>query len=253
MHETINLGIMISGSGTTMEAVIKATKEGGMLHNKVKPVVVIASKSGIAGCEKADKLGIPVRIVERKLFNKSKTGLNEFGWAILAYLKEFDAHYVSQNGWLPLTPSNVIESFKGGIFNQHPGPLDPDNIDINGIPIHFGGKGMHGLAVHSAVLEFQRQTKRIFPSEATIHRVCSEVDGGAVVARQFVEIISGDTPELLSARMLPIEHQLQIDFWQNVYKENVTELYRNKPLIHDGEEQFLHQAIIYARDAYPNG
>lgn len=253
MHEQIRLAILISGSGSTMESIVEATKPSGPLFEKVKPVVVIASKADIQGSERAHNLGIPVSVINRKDYMKGPEGLIAYEAELLAELEKFGVEWVSQNGWLPLTPEGVISCFEGKIFNQHPGPLDPGHKDKDGKQLHFGGVGMHGLAVPAAVLEFQRLAGRIFPDEATIHRVDAGFDGGAVVARREVEIVSGDTPESVARRMLPVEHQLQRDFWGKVYEGNVSEVSRDIHLIHEEEAGLLWQAIACARKAYPNG
>jgi phosphoribosylglycinamide formyltransferase 1 len=231
----INLAIFISGTGTTMKAIIQATKKNGLLYQKVNPVIVIASRPDAGGIKLAEELGTPVKVVERKNFENGQL----FGMKILSYLNELNVQYISQNGWLPFTPKNVLEFYKDKIFNQHPGPTE------------FGGRGMHGIAVHAAVLEFQCLTGRNFPTEAVVHCVSPVVDGGAVVARQEVQVLPNDTPEMLAARVLPEEHKLQIKFWQSVYQGNINELIRAVPLIHNNEEQKLSKAIqngiIYAR------
>lgn len=236
-----------------MEKIAKAAKPGGILYGKIEPAVVVSSRPEAAGLEKAKALGIPAEVVRRRDFEKGEPGLEAFGWIIMGILRKYSADYISQNGWLPLTPANVIYTYEGRIFNQHPGPLDPAHVDEDGKPLHFGGKGMHGLAVHAAVLEFQRLTSRGFPTEATIHHVSPKVDGGAVVARREVDVFPDDSPETLAARVLPAEHSLQIAFWQSVYDSTVSDLARPPYLIMPGEENLLHEAIIYARETYPNG
>ncbi len=253
MRERLRLAIFISGGGSTMDAIVRATQQDGQLNNRIEPVVVISNKPDASGISKAQALDIPVRVVDRKDFEKGEKGLEQFGWAILAFLREFSADFISQNSWLALTPANVIQEYEGKIFNQHPGPLDPDHKGSDGLPLHFGGKGMHGLAVHAAVLEFQRISSRSFPAEATIHRVNPVVDEGVVVARNQVKVFSGDSPESLARRVLPYEHELQIEFWKGVSDGVGTEYHRPEHLIHEHEENFLKQAIIYARSAYPNG
>jgi phosphoribosylglycinamide formyltransferase 1 len=237
MPEKLRLAIFISGSGTTMEAIGYACQENDPLYGRIEPVLVIASRSDAGGIPKAENLGIPIQIVERKSFENGQL----FGEKLLSYLYQYNVEYINQNGWLPFTPKNVVECFKNKIFNQHPGPTE------------FGGKGMHGLAVHAAVLEFQRLTGRKFPTEAVIHKVTNVVDGGAVVARREVQIYPGDTPELLRDRVIKVEHALQIDFLNQLSQGIITELYREKPLVHKGEEQKLIQAIqygvIYAQNA----
>lgn len=203
MKRKLRLAILISGSGSTMEAIVKSCKNG-KLKNKIEPVVVISNKENIPGIDKAKRLNVSVEIVKNNKY-------------LLSILKKYKPDIISQNGWLPLTPANVIKEYKNKIFNQHPAPLDPDNKDRKGNSLHFGGKGMHGLAVHKAVLDFQRKAKRRFPTEATIHKVTEKFDEGEVVARLEVPVLSSDTPESLAKRVLPFEHKLFIEFLEKEY------------------------------------
>jgi len=248
----LRLAMLISGGGSTMQAIGLACKEGS-LKGKIEPVVVISSKVEAAGIEKAKNLSVPVEVVQRKDFEKGATGAETFGQALSTALQKYHPDIITQNGWLPYTPKSVIDQHEGKIFNQHPGPLDPDNLDHEGQPLHFGGKGMHGLAVHAAVLKFQQLTERKSPTEATVHRVTQKVDGGKVVFRKEVPVHLGDTPESLAKRVLPIEHECQIAFLSQFYDKKVKELKRESPLVHPGEEDKLWKAKEFARRAYPNG
>jgi folate-dependent phosphoribosylglycinamide formyltransferase PurN len=111
--------------------------------------------------------------------------------------------FVGQYGWLPLTPENVVNEYKGMIINQHPAPLDPGNPD-------FGGKGMYGKAAVYARLLFVKRTNRDFWNEAIAHRVEKEYDKGKVVKALRVPIESDDTVETLYARLYPFEYETQI-------------------------------------------
>lgn len=236
--------MLISGSGSTMQAIAKACLFGE-LKNKITPVVVISSRKDAKGIQKALDLKIPVFIIQPKEKN--------FGSKIARILKNKKVNFVLQNGWLPFTPKAVVSKYEHKIFNQHPGPLDPGSLDKNRKALHFGGKGMHGLAVHQAVLKFQELTGRRFPTEAAIHKVTPIVDGGAVVYRKKVPVFKNDTAESLAARVLPIEHKIQIEFLKKLFQGQVKNLKRKKPLVMPGEEKFLHQAIEFARKKYPNG
>ena len=109
---------------------------------------------------------------------------------------------------------------------------------------------MHGLAVHAAVIKFQELTGRRFPTEATIHRVTSVVDGGEVVSRMQVAVEKKDTPESLANRVLPYEHEMQILFLKEAYRGNIKRDKRKEPLVKDEEEELLKQAINYAVNKY---
>lgn len=235
-----------------MQAIGLACKEGS-LKGKIEPVVVISSRVDAAGIEKAQKLGIPVEVIQRKDFEKGPKGLEVFGQALSSTLEKYHPGIITQNGWLPYTPESVILAYDGKIFNQHPGPLDPDNLDKEGQPLHFGGKGMHGLAVHAAVLKFQELTARRFSTEATIHRVSPKVDGGEVVFRKEVLVMIGDTPESLAKRVLPVEHECQIAFLNQVHDKKVKVLKRESSLVWSGEEDKLREAKEFGRKTYPDG
>ena len=79
-------------------------------------------------------------------------------------------------------------------------------------------------------------------------------DSGLVVARAPVDILPNDTPEQLAARLLPVEHLLQLRFWEDLAtKGDVPICNRENPLIAESEAPLLQQAIVYARGQYPNG
>ncbi len=248
----IRLGMFISGGGTTMEAIGKACSEGGPLYGKVKPVIVIADRA-CGGVEKAQALGIPVSVIKRTDFPKGPERTMQHGEKVLEALRRYAPDVITQNGWLSLTSPEIIEAFEQRIFNQHPAPLDPDTIDAFGEPLHFGGKGIFGRAAHASVLEFQHLTGRVFPTEATIHRVTSEFDQGAVVYRQEVPAEPDDTAETLASRVLPYEHGAHIIFLNNLFEGEVPNLCRLVPLVQSGEEHLLYQAKYYAREQYPKG
>ncbi len=240
----VRLAILMSGGGTTMESIVRACDIDGPLFGKILPVVVISDRA-CGGLAKAKKLGVPTAMVTRPISSDGKE-----------LLEIFDTFYpdvVSQNGWLSKTPLTVIRKFERNIYNQHPAPLDPENKGSDGKSLNFGGKGIFGKAAHASVLEFQRLSGRVFPTEASIHRVTEQFDEGEVVARRVVNIILGDTVESLSRRMLPIEHDLQIEFLKNVYDGRVKALVRKNPLIRTSEEQLLEKAKKIATTLYPHG
>ncbi len=252
LKKPINIAILISGTGTTMESIIKATKTG-KLKGKVIVCCVIASTHAAKGIEKAKKYTIPVVVIKRSDFQKGKKGQIDFGNKLLIYLRKYKAHIITQNGWLPLTPLNVVEAYKGKLFNQHPGPLDPNNVDVSGNPLHFGGPGMYGKAVHRAVLEFNKRIKRPFKTEATIHYVSGIFDTGQVVFRREIEVKDDDTVETLSQRVLPIEHALFTNFLEQLYRKSINTLKRTSNLVKKGEENNFYNSLKIARKNYPNG
>lgn len=246
--ERIKLAILASGGGTTAEAIIKS--------QVVDVVLVICNNAGAGVVEKAQKLGVPVEIMPRAHYKVFKATREEdveasrlnYGQGLLEKFFRYQVSHISQNGWMVLTPENVVEVFTGKIVNQHPGPLDPGHPD-------FGGTGMYGLRVHAAVLNFAGAIGRSFKTESTIHLVNKEYDKGSLVLTKEVEILDGDTPESLAARVLPAEHALQIEFWRNLQKTGgaITISQRPSRLILPKEFSILEEAKRKAIADYPKG
>ncbi len=231
---------LISGSGSTVRAIILESQTG-RLKGKVKPVVVISDRFDAAGIYRTRDLGVRSFVIPRRELKRSI-----FGKTIMEVCKELGVDNILQNGWLAYTPEEVIARYEGAIFNQHPGPLDPDNA-----PLHFGGQGMYGLRVHAAVLKFQELAKRKFPTEATVHIVTPEFDSGEVVLRSEVKVEEGDTPESLAHRVLPVEHESHIVFLNLLHEGKVEIQRREGNLIKPGEERILYEAKRHAIKIYP--
>lgn len=238
----MKLALLISGGGTTMQAIISACKDGRL--PAVEPVLVIASNENAGGIKKALDLGISekdILVINPKDFPSQE----EFGEKIIKECRKRGVNFIGQYGWMVKTPENVIKECAGRIVNQHPGPLD------NGRP-DFGGLGMYGLRVHEARLEFVHKTNRDFWTEATAHRVTTNFDEGTIVKRRPVPILWDDTAETLQARVLPIEHEVQIETLRDFSEDTVEEFHRKIPLVLSGEENILEEAKIIAKKKYPN-
>lgn len=191
------LGILVSGKGTTMAEIIRAVSIGDL---RIDIACIVTSNPNIEAGAKAQILGIsPDNIV----YLNPK--LPEFPEELLKNLQTRGVTVVTQNGWLPKTPENVIEAYKDAIFNQHPGPVP-----------EFGGKGMYGKRVHTAVLLYRRFTGGEMWTEVDAHRVENKLDSGMIVKKRIIPILPSDTPETLQARCLPFEHEAQIQLLKDV-------------------------------------
>ena len=239
----MKIALLISGGGTTMEAIIKATQNGTLKN--VSPVLVIASNENAGGIEKAKNLGINdenILVINPKSFETRE----KFGEKIIEECKKRNVDFIGQYGWMVMTPENVIQEFDGRIVNQHPGPLDTGKPD-------FGGKGMYGMRVQQARLLFVNKVRRDYWSEATTHRVTSKFDEGVVLKREQIPILPDDTAETLQKRVLPIEHKVQIEALQDFTNNTVSEFHRETPLVLEGEENILEECKKLAIKLYPNG
>jgi phosphoribosylglycinamide formyltransferase-1 len=254
----LRIGLLISGSGTTAEAVIKACQQGKI--EKLKPAVAISSCREAPGIQKTKALGIPTFIVERKNFPT----VNAFGEELLTVFKDFKVDLISQNGWLPLTPPQVVEEYFGKIINQHPGPLDPGRVD-------FGGQGMYGARVTCARLAYIWMTGKDFWTESTIHHVTTEYDKGDLVSIMVMEIPPIDYPKTteqlqyspqqliettkeVQTKLLPLEHHNVITTLKRFSNEReLPGFKRPQPLIPPENKHLVDQAKNLAIKLFPGG
>jgi len=180
-----NIAVFASHGGSNLQAVINAIKSG-VLNTRV--AVVISNNSGAFALERARREGIPsYHISERVCRNADET--------IHKVLCEHQADIVFLAGYLKKIGASVLKVYEGSIYNIHPSLLPK-----------FGGKGMHGLNVHEAVLKSGDAVTGV-----TIHRVTAEYDDGDIISQRVVPVLPGDTPQTLAARVLEAEHILIVE------------------------------------------
>ena len=234
---------LISGGGTTMAAIIQAMQSGEIAMDVA---CIISSSPTAGGIAKAKKLGIAAKDIiivnpEDYRDEKGKVDQEKFGKQIIAELKKRKVTVITQNGWLPLTPKNVINEYTSSIFNQHPGPVP-----------EFGGKGMFGRRVHAARLLFVRMTNRDYWTEVIAQRVHAEFDRGEVVKSIRVPIRELDTVDDLQRRALREEYQVQIDLLKDFIKGTLQAIKRTQ-LVKPEEKEILIRAKEMAILLYPEG
>ncbi|KKS64375.1 MAG: Phosphoribosylglycinamide formyltransferase [Candidatus Daviesbacteria bacterium GW2011_GWA1_42_6] len=207
--------------------IIKAVKSGEIPDMEI--ACVISSKDNAGGLEKAKNLGVP----ETDIVTIDPHQV-QFSEKLLEELRKRGVTVVTQNGWMPKTPENVIKAFKDKIFNQHPGPVP-----------EFGGEGMYGRRVHAAVLLYRRWTlssdwrRNEHWTEVIAQRVDKDFDKGAVLKRVRVAVLPTDTVEDLQGRALPVEHRLQIELLKDVAKGTIKELGKRQEIITSPSEKLV--------------
>jgi phosphoribosylglycinamide formyltransferase-1 len=226
----LNLAILVSGEGTTMERILKECSTGGPLEGLIRPATVIASRNRIGAIRRAIDGNLAhdrLHVCGRHQFLDD----NEFGAALLELFDKHEVDMVFQCGWLCKTPHSVIKRFQNRIVNAHNGALDPGHPD-------FGGRGMYGRRVPAASLYFSHksQAKRDMFTEATVHLVTNRIDGGPVIGRKVVEIEKKDEVEHLRLRVLKEEHDLQV---QTLAKIGMIGLNRMASLIVERDERLI--------------
>lgn len=175
-----NIVVLVSGGGTNLQAIIDAQNRGEIPNGKI--TCVISSKADVYALKRAEKNNIPTRVIPRKeypdVFSYSK--------AVLTALNEEMADLVVLAGFMTILDEIVTKAYPYKIINVHPA-LIPS----------FCGKGYYGLKVHEAVLEYGVKI-----TGATVHFVNEEADAGAIILQGTVDVLNGDTPELLQKRVM---------------------------------------------------
>jgi folate-dependent phosphoribosylglycinamide formyltransferase PurN len=223
MLKIVNL---VSGSGSTNLAIIQAESLGGKLDGLVKTGAIILSDP--ASLERIKEKGFPAKdiwVVE------SIKG--DLASQLLEILDKYKPDYFHQLGWMPKTPREVIKRYEG--LNQHLGP---------------GGKWMYGVRRIYAHMRFCETIGEKRPISIFCQKVAPEYDEGQAIFIQYEDIFVGETPEVVAKRLLPIEHQVQIEalyrLATNSFKlQPVPKLANNL-----AEERILSEIKKEARDKY---
>jgi folate-dependent phosphoribosylglycinamide formyltransferase PurN len=186
MITTVNL---ISGSGTTNLAVLRAQKTGGKLFGLVKTVAIICNDPKAAGIANAIKEGFPERDI--KVVSQANGNFED---QLLEILEKYKPDFFHQLGWMPKTPKGVLEKFKG--LNQHLGP---------------GGKHMYGERRLFAHLRFCEMIGEWRPVPIFCQYVHQDIDQGEAILIRDENMKTGETVARMVDRFLPIEHEVQIE------------------------------------------
>lgn len=180
----INLAVFASGGGTNCENIIRYFKGS----DKVHVALVVANRAGIPALEKAERLGVPTRVLLKADLNREDVAL--------PLMKEYSIDFIVLAGFLLVIPDFLIREYDRRIINLHPALLPK-----------FGGMGMYGHRVHEAV-KAAGETE----TGMTVHWVSGKVDGGEIIAQFRTPISPDDTPDDIAAK----EHVLEMEHFPQV-------------------------------------
>ncbi len=179
----LKIGVLLSGEGTSLENLAECIDGGGV---PAEIVVVVASKSGSGGLERARRRGIPAVAVPRT----QHPDVGTFNDALHAVLEEHGADFVALLGFL--SPFETRRRFDARTINVHPALIPA-----------FCGKGFYGSRVHEAVLE-----AGVKVTGATVHFVDAQYDHGPIILQEAVPVRDDDTPDTLAERVRAAERRL---------------------------------------------
>jgi len=184
MTKKLRLGALVSGGGTNLQAIMERCAEGRL---SAEVAVVISNVPEAYAIERAKKMKVPAVVLNHKDFPDRES----HDRAIIAALKAHNVDLIVLAGYLRIFSPCIFEAYPGRIINIHPALLPS-----------FGGKNMHGLRVHQAVLDYGAKI-----SGLTVHFVEEGVDTGPIILQQAVPVLEDDTAESLQARILTFEHE----------------------------------------------
>ena len=183
----IRLAVFASGGGSNCENIIKYFKGS----DKVGVALVVANKAGIPALEKAERLGVPTRVLSKAELNREDV--------VMPLMREYSIDFIVLAGFLLVIPDFLIYEYDRRMINLHPALLPK-----------FGGMGMYGHHVHEAV-KAAGETE----TGMTVHWVSGKVDGGEIIAQFRTPISPDDTPDDIAAK----EHVLEIEHFPQVIED----------------------------------
>ena len=176
----LRVGILVSGGGTNLQAILDAIDNGTITNASVE--VVISNNAGAYALERARKHNIAAECLSPKEFSDRE----EFNQALIAKVDSYHLDLIVLAGFLVKIPEGMIAKYRDKIINIHPS-LIPS----------FCGVGFYGLKVHEAAL-----ARGVKITGATVHFVDEGMDSGPIILQKAVEVLPGDTPEILQRRVM---------------------------------------------------
>ena len=176
----IKIAVLVSGGGTNLQALIDA-QNSGILHSG-KISLVVSNTRGAYALERAAKAGIPTETILKKECGSQAA----FEEKLSQVLESKGIQLIILAGFMTILTASFTSRYPRRILNVHPA-LIPS----------FCGEGYYGLRVHEAALQYGVKV-----TGATVHFVNEIPDGGEIIAQKAVDVLPGDTPEILQRRVM---------------------------------------------------
>lgn len=180
MDKQLNIGVLVSGSGSNLQAIIDACAKGEI---KGRVACVISNNADAYGLERARKAGIPALHLDHRAYS----GREAYDEALVATLREFEVELVALAGFMRIITSVLLDAFPMSVMNIHPALLP----------------SFPGLHAQRQALEYGAKV-----SGCTVHFVDCGCDTGPIIIQAPVPVLEGDTEETLCERILKEEHRI---------------------------------------------
>ena len=174
------LGVLISGRGSNLQAILDAIAEGRL---DARVGIVVSNQADAQGLERAEKAGVPTAVLSHEDYDSREA----FDEAVLARLKKHDVDVVCLAGFMRILSPVLVRAFSNRVLNIHPSLL----------PAFVGLHAQRQAVEHGAKV-----------SGCTVHLVDEELDHGPILLQAPVAVEERDSEESLSARILVQEHKL---------------------------------------------
>jgi phosphoribosylglycinamide formyltransferase-1 len=183
-REPLRLGVLASGRGSNLQAIIDAI-EAGTLAAKI--AVVISNKPDATALERTRRHGAPAVFLDAKPFAGRPEGRSEYDQQVLEEFRKHDVQLVLLAGYMRIVTPVLISAFPNRMMNIHPSLLP----------------AFPGMEVQKKALDWGAKI-----SGCTVHFVTEGVDEGPIIVQAAVPVLESDTPDTLSARILAEEHRI---------------------------------------------
>ena len=185
MPELLRVGVLVSGGGSNLQALVEACRTGAI---QAQIAIVVSNEPSAFALTRARQSGIATAVFDHRTFASS----DAFETRIRAELERHRVGLVCLAGFLRILSPRFVDAFPGRIMNIHPALLPA-----------FGGKGMYGERVHRAVLASGARV-----SGCTVHFVTAVPDAGPIIAQAVVPVDDDETPHALAAKIGTEERRL---------------------------------------------
>ncbi len=193
----IRVAILISGSGSNMEALVRSMTG----DHPARPVLVLSNVPAAGGLAKAEALDVPVHTVDHRKYPRDR---RTFEVELRRNVENMQSDLICLAGFMRILTADFIAGYEGRILNIHPSLLPK-----------YRGLDTHARALAAGDAEHG----------CTVHEVTADLDDGPILGQARLPIEPGDTPESLAARLLPLEHRLYPAVLRRVADGNREPLY----------------------------
>ena len=176
----VRVAVLCSGGGTNLQAILDSAAAGAIPSGEI--ALVVSDSAQAFALERAKRAGVKTFVADKKQYPDRR----EREQRILAALEEAGVGLVVLAGFMTILSEAFTKKFEMRMINVHPS-LIPS----------FCGPGFYGLKVHEAALK-----RGVKVTGATVHIVDEGVDSGPILLQKAVEVLPGDTPEVLQRRVM---------------------------------------------------